>query len=137
VNLERELAPESQIAIVYDGDCPLCSSYVKMMRLKRVLGQPTLINARERSDIVRALADASINLDSGMAVYYHGRIYAGGEAMHLLALLTTPVNLANWLTAFLLRHRTVALGAYPVLRFGRNMLLRIRNRSQLEKTGVA
>ena len=130
MNLERELAPGSRIVIVYDGGCPLCSSYVTMLRLKQALGNPTLINARERPDLVQALTESGIDLDTGMVVYYQGQTYTGGEAVHVLALLTTPVNLANRVTASLLGKRSVALWAYPLLRFGRNMLLRLRNRPQ-------
>ena len=100
MNLERELAKDSRIAIVYDGDCPLCSTYVTMTRLKNAVGTPTLLNARERPDLATALARGA-SLDTGMAVYYQGQIYTGGEAMHMLALLTTPVGFANRLTAAL------------------------------------
>ena len=130
MTLERELAEDSRIAIVYDGDCPLCSAYVRMARLKQAVGAPTLINARERPDLVKALAERGISLDEGMVVYHQGRIYAGGEAMHVLALLTTPVDFANRLTAALLGRRD-ALWVYPLLRAGRNLLLRLRNQPQI------
>ena len=134
VNLERELAEGSRVAIVYDGDCPLCTAYVTMARLKKTVGSPTLVNARERPDLVKALARSGVSLDAGMAVYYQGQIYAGGEAVHALALLTTPVDLANRLIAALLGRRSFALWVYPLLRAGRNLLLKLRNRPQLEHT---
>jgi predicted DCC family thiol-disulfide oxidoreductase YuxK len=133
VNLERELAKGSRIAIIYDGECPLCNSYVTMTRLKNALGTPTLLNARERPDLVRALAEAGISLDSGMAVYYQDQLYAGGEAVHVLALLTQSVNLANRLMAALFGWRSVALCIYPLLRAGRNLLLKLRSRPQFDK----
>jgi predicted DCC family thiol-disulfide oxidoreductase YuxK len=134
VNLECELAEGSRIAIIYDGDCPLCSAYVRMARLKKAIGNPTLVNARERPDLVKALARSGVSLDAGMVVYYQGRIHAGGEAIHALALLTTPVDLANRLIAALLGRRSFALWVYPFLRAGRNLLLKLRNRPQLERT---
>ena len=133
MTLEGELAEGSGIVIIYDGDCPLCSSYVTMTRLKAALGRPTLINARERLDLVKALAENGVSLDAGMAVQYHGKVYTGGEAVHLLAVLTSPVNFLNRLTACLMGQRSFALSVYPLLRLGRNILLKIRNRSQLEK----
>lgn len=131
MNLERELAKDSRIAIVYDGDCPFCSAYVNLARLKKTVGAPTLLNARKRPDLVEALAKSGVSLDEGMAVYYQGQIYAGGEAMYVLALLTTPVDFANRLTAALLGRRGLALWVYPLLRTGRNLLLRLRNRPPL------
>ena len=136
MNLDRELAKGSRIAIVYDGDCPLCRAYVGMARLKHAVGTPTLLDARERPDLVTALAERGISLDEGMAVSYEGRLYAGGEAMHVLALLTTPVGFANRLTATLLGRRGIALWAYPLLRGGRNLLLKLRNRPQIGEARV-
>jgi len=134
VNLERGLAEDSGIAIVYDGDCPLCTAYVSMARLKKSVGSPALVNARERPDLVKALARSGVSLDAGMVVYYQGHIYAGGEAIYVLALLTTPVDFANRLIGALLARRSFALWVYPLLRAGRNLLLKVRNRPQFERT---
>jgi hypothetical protein len=123
MNLENELKHGSRLSVVYDGDCPLCSAYVTM---------PTLVNARERPDLVRALARSGVDLDSGMAVYYEGWTYAGGEAMHLLELLSEPSGPFDRLTSALLRRRSVALWVYPAFRSGRNLLLKLRNRPPLQ-----
>ena len=123
--LERELAKGSGIAIVYDGDCPFCRAYVTMTKITNA--GPTLLNARERPDLVLSLAQSGIDLDSGMAVYYRGRIYTGGEAMHLLGLLSRPSGLVEKLASALLRRRRFALWLYPALRLGRNLLLKLRN----------
>lgn len=130
MNLERELAKHGGIVIIYDGDCPLCSTYVSMARLRKTVGRPTLINAREQPELVRALAEDEINLDAGMAVHYQGRLYIGSEAVHLIALLTTPVDLANRFAAAVLGRRSLARGLYPFLRMGRNLLLRFKSRPQ-------
>jgi predicted DCC family thiol-disulfide oxidoreductase YuxK len=127
--LERELAKGGGTAIVYDGDCPFCRAYVTMTEITNA--GPTLVNARERPDLVRTLAQSGIDLDSGMAVYYQGRIYTGGEAMHLLALLSRPSGLVEKLASALLRRRRFALLVYPALRLGRNLLLKLRNRPPL------
>jgi len=130
VNLDRELEKDSRIVVIYDGDCPLCSTYIRMTRLSKAVGRPTLVNARERPELVRALAENGVNLDAGMAVYYQGRVYVGSDAVHLLALLTTPVDLANRLAAAVLGRQNLARGLYPFLRAGRNLLLRLKNRPQ-------
>ena len=132
MNLENELKHGSRLSVVYDGDCPLCSAYVTMTRIRDAVGMPTLVNARERPDLVRALARSGVDLDSGMAVYYEGRTYAGGEAMHLLELLSEPSGPFDRLTSALLRRRSVALWVYPAFRSGRNLLLKLRNRPPLQ-----
>jgi predicted DCC family thiol-disulfide oxidoreductase YuxK len=133
VNLAHELTQDSRIVVVYDGDCPLCNSYVHMTRLSKAVGRPTLVNARERPELIKALAESGINLDEGMAVYYQGRLYVGSEAVNLLALLTTPVDLANRITAAVLARPALARALYPLLRAGRNLLLKLRNRPQLTR----
>ena len=131
VNLERELSKDSRIVVVYDGDCPLCNTYVHMTRLSKAVGRPTLVNARERPELIKALAESGVNLDDGMAVYYQGRLYVGSEAVNLLALLTTPVDLANRVAAVVLGQPALARGLYPFLRAGRNLLLKLKNKPQL------
>jgi predicted DCC family thiol-disulfide oxidoreductase YuxK len=131
VNLERELKQDSRIVVVYDGDCPLCNTYIRMTRLTKAVGRPTLINARERPELVKALAESGLNLDEGMAVYYQGQLYAGSDAVHLLALMTTPVDFVNRLAAAVLGREGLARGLYPFLRAGRNLLLRLKGRPQL------
>ena len=131
MTLASELGPDSRIVVVYDGDCPLCNSYVGMTRLTKAVGRPTLVNARERPDLVRALAESGVNLDEGMAVSYEGRIYAGSDAVHLLASLTTPVDLVNKVTAAVLGRPRLARAIYPFLRAGRNVLLKLKNKPQL------
>jgi predicted DCC family thiol-disulfide oxidoreductase YuxK len=133
MNLAHELAQDSRIVVVYDGDCPLCNSYISMMRLGNAVGRPTLVNARERPGLVKALAESGVNLDEGMAVYYQGRLYVGSEAVNLLALLTTPVDLANRIAAAMLGRPGLARAVYPLLRAGRNLLLRLKHRPQLTR----
>jgi predicted DCC family thiol-disulfide oxidoreductase YuxK len=131
VNLDRELEKDSHIVVIYDGDCPLCSTYIRVTRLSKAVGRPTLVNARERPELVRTLAENGVNLDAGMAVYYEGRLYAGSDAVHLLALLTTPVDLANQVAAAILGRQRLARALYPALRAGRNFLLKLKRRPQL------
>ena len=132
MNLENELQNGSRIAVVYDGDCPFCCSYVTMTKIRSAVGRPTLLNARERPDLVSDLAGSGIDLDSGRAVYYQGRTYVGGDAMHLLALLSEPEGLFDKATSVMLRWRSFARWVYPALRSGRNLLIKLRNLPPLQ-----
>ena len=131
MNIEPELVQDNRIIVVYDGDCHFCSAYIRMTRLRKAVGRPTLVNARERPELVKTLAESGVNLDEGMAVYYQGRLYVGSEAMTLLAVLSTPVDLANRFAAAVLRRRGLARALYPLFRAGRNLLLKLRNKPQL------
>jgi hypothetical protein len=77
------------------------------------------------------LSRDGIDLDEGMAVYFRERLYVGSEALNVIALLSTPVDLANRVFAALLGRPAVARALYPLLRAGRNLLLRLRRKPQL------
>lgn len=73
-------------------------------------------------------------LDEGMAMYYGGRWYHGADCIHMLALLSTPSGIFNRINAAVFRHPRLARIIYPALRAGRNLLLKVLNRSPLQLT---
>ena len=118
--------------IVYDGECPFCSRYVKMLRLRDAIGGVELVDARMEHPAVRLLNERNIDLDEGMALVQNGQISHGAECVHKIALLTTSSGIFNRLNAWIFRSARVSRLLYPFLRFGRNMTLRILGRRQLD-----
>lgn len=117
--------------IVYDGDCPFCSSYVRLVRLRDNVGQVRLINARElHTSLLEQLAK-SCNLDRGMLFGWKGRLYYGGEAINRLALLSSDSNLLRKFSAWSLSKPAVSNALYPFLRFGRNIAITLRGKGQI------
>lgn len=119
------------ISVIYDGLCPFCSAYAHMLRLKANSGPVRLVDARQDAELVENLAAAGAPVNDGMAVLYAGRLYYGGDAIHILALLASSSGLANRMAARLLRNERVARAAYPLLRGGRNLALRVMGRPQI------
>ena len=117
--------------IVYDGDCPFCSHYVRWLRLRRSLGNVRLVNAREGGPVVDELRAAGIDLDEGMVLKFEGRLYHGEECIHRLALLSTGSDLFNHLNRAIFRSSSASRVLYPVLRAGRNAVLRLRGRPKI------
>jgi predicted DCC family thiol-disulfide oxidoreductase YuxK len=72
-------------AIVYDGQCPFCSRYVELVRLRESLGKVELIDARDGGPLVGAILVAGLDLDDGMVLKLDGRLYHGAECLHMLA----------------------------------------------------
>ncbi|MDO5646605.1 DCC1-like thiol-disulfide oxidoreductase family protein [Paracoccus sp. (in: a-proteobacteria)] len=115
----------SLIEVVYDGECPFCADFTRMVALRR-LGPVDLIDARGDDPRVAQIG-AGLDLDRGMAVRHRGRVMYGDGAMAFLLAMSQPRGvwgLARWVFASPARGRLV----YPVLVAGRRIVLRLLGR---------
>ena len=117
--------------IVYDGSCPVCNAFVRMLRLRAVALTIELINARDGGPVVERLRAAGYLLDEGIVLMLDSQTYHGADAMHMLALLSTPSASFNLLTARAFRNRTLSRFSYPALKLGRLLLLKIIGRDRM------
>ncbi|MDJ0944220.1 MAG: DCC1-like thiol-disulfide oxidoreductase family protein [Kiloniellales bacterium] len=117
--------------VVYDGECPFCTRYAGLVRLREAVGPVTLLDAREGGPLVSRLSAAGYDLDEGMVLLYGGQIYHGGDCMHMLALLSGGGGAVNRLCAAVFRNPGTARRLYPVLRAGRNAVLRLLGRDKI------
>ena len=124
-------ASPPQPVLVYDGACPVCSSYVRYVRIRESAGTLLLVNARDGGPWVDRVLEAKLNLDDGMVLFYGGRAYHGVDCVHMLALLSTSSGLFNRLNALTFKRPATARVTYPIMRAGRNLLLRILKRPKL------
>lgn len=113
------------VTVIYDGDCPFCLRYVRLLRLREGAGDLKLLNAREHPALARQLRDQGFPLDDGMVVRIAGRTYHGADALHVLAMLSTPSDFFNRVSGFIFRSRILSGLIYPVLRLGRSVTLAI------------
>lgn len=119
------------VYVVYDGECPFCTAYVKMLRLRAALGPVELVDARGAHPMAADLRERGLDLDEGMAVIVHGTVHHGADAIHWLSMMTTPSASFNGMIAWLLRDGARARVCYPVLRAGRNAALFLLGRKRL------
>jgi predicted DCC family thiol-disulfide oxidoreductase YuxK len=105
--------------IIYDGDCPFCSGYVALLRLREQY-DVRLIDARKEPAVA---ARYGLDLNEGMIVEFDGKVHHGARAMSLLARLSGTLSP--------LRSERVASAVYPLFRFGRNVALKVLGRSQI------
>ncbi len=117
--------------IVYDGECPFCSRYVALLRLKAAFGDVQLVDARSDHPAVGRLVEAGIDLDEGMALIQGDRIYHGDDCIHRLALMSTPSTLFNRLNVAIFSSPTASRILYPFLRAGRNTALALLGRKKI------
>jgi predicted DCC family thiol-disulfide oxidoreductase YuxK len=118
--------------IVYDGDCPFCSQFVALVRLREAAGPVVLLNAREDHPIVRYVKQRGVVLNQEMAMVAGDQVYAGADCMNRIALMSTNSGLFNKLNALVFSSRPVSKFMYPILRAGRNLSLKVLGRSPLE-----
>jgi predicted DCC family thiol-disulfide oxidoreductase YuxK len=127
----RTLLVREGISIIYDGECPFCSAYLKILRLREAVGKVTLVDARQYPDLVNELTEQDLKIDQEMVVVYGGAIYSGGEAINVLALLTSPSGIVNRLVSGVMKKPDRARTFYPYLRGGRNLALKLLGRAPI------
>lgn len=123
--------PEPAATIVYDGDCPFCSRYVKLVRLRESVGTVKILNARDGGPLVAEILAAGLDLDEGMVLAMDGQFYHGDDCIHRMALLSSPSGPFNRFNRAIFRSPTASRLLYPVLRAGRNSVLRLLGRSKI------
>jgi predicted DCC family thiol-disulfide oxidoreductase YuxK len=122
--------------IVYDGDCPFCSRYVKLVRLREALGPVSIINAREGGPLVDEVVEAGLDLDEGMVLKVDGQLFHGDDCIHRLALLSTPSGVFNHVNRAIFRSPRVSRLLYPLFRSGRNLVLRLLGRKKIHRLAM-
>ncbi|MBX2886801.1 MAG: DUF393 domain-containing protein [Granulosicoccus sp.] len=123
----------SSISIIYDGECPVCTAYVRHVRLRQNFSQIKLVNARENLEIAQRYRDKGMSLDDGMVVLLDDSEFYAADAINVIALLSSSSGLFNRLNALIFRHQPVAKIFYPLMKSGRALLLRMLGRSKIDQ----
>ncbi len=120
-----------QLFLVYDQQCPACNYYSQLVRVGETVGELVLINARENHEIMAEITALGLDIDQGIVLKVEDEIYYGPAAMHALALLSTRSGLFNRTSYWLFKYNFIARWLYPVLRFFRNLLLKLLGKSKI------
>lgn len=125
-----------QVLLIYDKQCPVCDYYCRHIRIKETAGELLLIEAREPSEIMREITAAGLDIDQGMVLKLGEGMYYGSDAIHVLALINSKSGLFNRVNAYLFRSKTLSLVFYPILRFFRNLLLKLLRRTKVNNLNL-
>jgi predicted DCC family thiol-disulfide oxidoreductase YuxK len=128
---EQQSKPAEAITIVYDGECPFCDNYVKLLRLRDAAGPVRLVDARSDDPLVKRLVAAGYDLDEGMALVEGETVWHGEDCINRIALMSTPSGVFNRLNAAVFRSPRASKALYPVLRGGRNLALKVLGRRKI------
>ncbi len=128
---------KSQIYVVYDGECPFCTEYVKLVRLREAVGKVNLVNAREPHPAADYARAQGVDFDQEMALVMNGEVHSGADCMNRLALMSTGAGPFNAVMAKVFASPRVSRALYPFLRTGRNVTLRLMGRRKIGTTAPA
>lgn len=121
----------NKIILIYDKQCPACNNYCQVIRIRESLGDLKLIDAREQSSLRDEITAQGIDIDQGMVLKMDEVLYYGADAIHALALISSHSDFFNRLNYWLFKSNKRSLLVYPVLRFFRDLLLKLLNKTKI------
>jgi predicted DCC family thiol-disulfide oxidoreductase YuxK len=125
------MTDETDIFLIYDKECPACTYYCETVRIRESVGNLILIDAREPSPIMDEITAAGLDTDQGMVLIVGDRMYYGVDAIHALSIMGTRSGVFNRVAYWCFRSKAVSSVLYPILRAGRNLLLKILGRTKI------
>ena len=126
-----------EIILVYDHECPVCSKYAQVLRIRESIGKLTIINARNESDIMVDINSQELDIDQGMVLKMGNKIYYGSDAIHMLALISSRSGVLNRLNYWFFKSESRSRVLYPILLSSRNLLLKILGKSKINNLNQA
>ncbi len=131
------LLDAAPLLLVYDKECPACNNYCQMVRIKESVGRLELVDAREDSPIMQEITAAGLDIDDGMVLKTGDQLYYGSDAIHALSLISSRSGLFNRLNYWMFKSRRASHVLYPMLRFGRAILLKLMRKTKINNLGIA
>ena len=124
-----------EILLVYDKQCPVCDNYCRLVRIRETVGDLKLVDARGSSAVMDEITARGWDIDQGMVLKMGDRLYYGSDAIHALALIGSCSGIFNRLNYWMFKSRTLSRIFYPILRFFRNLLLKLLRRTKINNLG--
>ena len=111
--------------LVYDGECPVCKTYCKYIRIRAAVGNLQLVDARQPSALMDDITAAGLDIDQGMVLKFKDVMYYGPDAIHMLTLLSTPSGIFNRFNYYVFSTKVGAKIFYPIGKAFRTLLLKL------------
>jgi predicted DCC family thiol-disulfide oxidoreductase YuxK len=127
---------QEKILLVYDKECPACNNYCRVVRIREDLGDLKIVDARENSEVLKEITQMGFDIDQGMVLKMEDQIYYGSDAIHALALISSQSGILNRLNYWIFKSRGRAYFVYPILRFCRNLLLKILGKTKINNLEI-
>ena len=105
------------------------------MRIRDSVGDLVIINARENTDVIDEITERGLDLDQGMVLKKGEKLYYGSDAMNALAIISSRSGLFNKINFYIFKSQLLSSLLYPMLRFCRNLLLKLLGKSRINNLG--
>ena len=117
--------------LVYDGECPACRNYARLLDARESVGELILVNAREGGAVVDEIRRLGYDLNEGMVLKMNGRRYFGADALNVLASLSARRGVFCAVNRALFTSPRAARLGYPLMKALRRALLKVLGKKRL------
>ena len=114
---------------IYDGECPFCNHFAKLLQLKRSLPSLEILDGRENLEYLTQLYKQGYDLNKGAILLHNGNIKHGAEAINWICSEIKEPNdsLLEFLRIiFTSKKRSKLL--FPFLLWGRRIALTLKGK---------
>lgn len=125
INMSKNDMNKEDVWLVYDGECPVCKTYCKYIRIRAAVGKLHLVDARQPGELMDEITDLGLDIDQGMVLKFKDVIYYGPDAIHMLTLLSTPSGIFNRINYYVFSTKPGAKIVYPVGKAFRTIILKL------------
>ncbi len=127
---------KEKVLLIYDKQCPACDNYCQVVKIRESIGGLVLIDARENTEVMQEISNMGLDIDQGMVLKMGETIYYGSDAIHALALISCRSGIINRLNYWIIKSKGLSKVLYPVLRFLRNILLKLLGLSKINNLNI-
>ena len=125
-----------ELLLVYDRECPACNAYCQVVRIRESVGELRIVDARENSEVMNEITSQGLDIDQGMVLKMGNHLYYGSDAVHTLALIGIRSGIFNSINYWIFKSKKISSIVYPVLRFFRNLVLKILGKTKINNLEI-
>ena len=114
---------------IYDGECPFCNHFAKLLEFKSSIPSLQIINGRENLEQLTELYKKGYDLNKGAILIRNGKIKHGADAISLICSELNEPNdsLLEILRIIFISNKRSKL-LFPFLLWGRRILLTLKRK---------
>ena len=125
-----------EIILVFDRQCPVCTYYCQLVRIRKQLGHVVIVDAREPSIIMDEITEKGWDVDDGIVLKIGTELYYGSDAIHRLAFISSRSDVFNRFNYWMFKSHRLSNLSYPFFKFLRRILLKVMGISKINNLAI-